>query len=203
MENVFSDIELNKYEEYKKQNKKFLNNKLISSFLEKEENQALLINAICHPSGENKELLDMTFKKYYFNIRFTSYISAALYYNAINFDKKYRKINSRFPLTVDMPITDEDNGTFKDMICDPSAEYKIDNFLKSNSIVDYLEDPLLCKAIESLTEKQRQILDLAYVSGLNDTEIGILLKKSQQAISKTHKKALKNIYNFLKSEGGV
>lgn len=203
LEDVISDKELEEFKKYKKQNEQFLNNNLISSFLEKRENYILLKKAICSPSKENKEKLDMAFKRYYFNIRFTSYISTALYYNAINFDKKHRKNQNRYPLTVDKPISDEDEGTFKDMICDPNAEYNVEDISKGNSIVDYLEDPLLYKAVESLTEKQRQILDFAYVNGLSDTDIGLVLNKSQQSVSKTRKKALQNIYDFLQRKGGL
>lgn len=193
---------LDKVEKYKLENEEFLKNKVVQSFLQHKQNQILLINVICNPSKENEENLDKAFKKFYFNIRFISFISSALYFNAINFDKKYRKIQHRQTLTVDQPLNAEEGGTFKDLICDESADIKLDEILKSESITSYLENPLLCRAVETLTDKQKVILDLAYVKGLNDTEIGNVLKKSQQAVSKTHKKALKNIYKFLQESRG-
>lgn len=196
------EICLDKITLYKQKNKEFLTNKVIQSFLEQEENEKLFLDAICNPTNENKLKLDHAFKMYYFNIRFTSYISSALYFNAINFDKKHRKIQERHPLTVDKPVGEKEEGTFKDLICDTTSEIKVDNILQSEDIVDYIENPLLCEAVRSLTETQNEILNLAYIRGLSDTEIGLILGKSQQAVSKTHKKALKNIYSFLHRREG-
>lgn len=194
---------LKKFEQYKKNNKEFFENRVVRSFLEKKGNLILLINAICNPSKENESKLDRAFKGFYFNIRFTSYISSALYFNAINFDKKYRKLRSRFPLTVDNTVGDENGGTFKDLIKDDGAEIKIDGLLKSGNILDYLEDSSLSEAVKRLTDKQKEILYLAYVKRLTDTEIGIVLNKSQQTVSKTHKKALKSINNYLPKMKGT
>lgn len=58
LEDVISDKELEEFKKYKKQNEQFLNNNLISSFLEKRENYILLKKAICSPSKENKEKLE-------------------------------------------------------------------------------------------------------------------------------------------------
>ncbi|MGE6377991.1 sigma-70 family RNA polymerase sigma factor [Peribacillus muralis] len=195
---VVGETYMEEFDKFKTKNKAFLENKIVCSFLESKENQDLLKNAVCNPSKENEDELDKAFKRFYFNIRFTSYISTALYFNAINFDKRDRKIRNRHPLTVDCSVGDEDGGTFKDMIVDQESEIKIEDFLRSGNILDYLEDPLLCEAVENLTDKQREILDLAYVKGISDTEIGLLLNKSQQAVSKTHKKAIQNIFCHLK-----
>ena len=62
-------------------------------------------------------------------------------------------------------------------------------------------------ALYSLTEKQKQIINLVYIKGFSDTEIGQLLNISQQAVSKTHKKALKNIREYIEThkdkKGGI
>ncbi|MDX8046527.1 sigma-70 family RNA polymerase sigma factor [Gracilibacillus sp. S3-1-1] len=203
MENKIQDKDcLQKFKQYKAENKDFLENKVVRSFLEKKENLVLLMNVLCNPSKENEDELDRAFKYFYFNIRFTSYISSALYFNAINFDKKYKKIRDRFPLTMDNLVGDENGETFKEMIKDDNSEIKIDVFLKSENIIDYLEDSLLSESVKRLTDRQKEILYLAYVKQLTDTEIGIVLHKSQQAVSKTHKKALKTINNSLKKMKG-
>ncbi|WP_040207110.1 sigma-70 family RNA polymerase sigma factor [Neobacillus jeddahensis] len=192
-----TDYYSKKYEDYISNNEAFFNNKLIQGFLKNKENQSLLMDTICHPSENNRNLLDKTFKNFYFNIRFTSYISTALYFNTINFDKRHRKIQKRHPLIVDKPIGDSEVETFKEQICDEKAEIKLDTILQSKNIKDYLGDPALYEAVKTLTEKQIEILNLAYIHGLSDTEIGIKLKKSQQTISKTHKKAIRIISNYL------
>lgn len=183
-------------QQYKKKNKKFFENNIISSFLDDKSHQELLMKTLSNPSTENNEELDQAFKRFYFNIRFTSYISSALYFNAINFDKKHRKISNRFPLTVDSNVGGEEGQTFKDIIADRNAEIRVDQLIKRNSIMEYLEDRILYEAVQRLTDKQREILYFAYVKGMSDTEIGILLGKSQQVVSKHHKKALKSIYTY-------
>ncbi|MEW4226418.1 sigma-70 family RNA polymerase sigma factor [Rossellomorea marisflavi] len=194
---VNSDGQVKKYEDYISRNKDFFNNNLIKTFLEIKDNEALLKEIICNPVEDNKKLLDSKFKSFYFNIKFTSYISSALYFNAINFDKKHRKTQKRNPLTVDQPLGDSESSTFKDQIRDDSAEIKLDSIIQSENIFDYIEDPKLYEAVKILTKKQLEILNLAYINGFSNTEIALILDRSQQTISKTHKKALENIYNFM------
>lgn len=60
-------------------------------------------------------------------------------------------------------------------------------------------------ALNSLTKKQKEIINLAYAEGLSDTEIGLILNKTRQAVSKTHKKALGNMLTYIekrKNNGG-
>jgi RNA polymerase sigma factor (sigma-70 family) len=188
---------------FKKQNKEFLENPIIKSFLKNEKNWKLFLEVICNPTDENKELLDKEFKKFYFGIRFTAFISTALYFNAVNFDKRYHKMLNRYTLTVDKPLKEEEDISFKDMITDSEAEIQIEWIIQSDDIKDYIADPVLYEAILTLSDKQREVINLAYVKGLSDTEISKVLNKSQQAISKTRKKALKNIYNFINEKGEI
>jgi RNA polymerase sigma factor (sigma-70 family) len=190
-------------ESFKKENKEFLENPIIKSFLKDEKNWKLFLEVICNPTEENKELLDKEFKKFYFGIRFTSFISATLYFNAINFDKQYRKMLNRYTLTVDRPLKEEEDISFKDMITDSEAEIQVERIIQSDDIKDYIDDPVLYEAILTLSGKQREVINLAYVKGLSDTEISKVLNKSQQTISKTRKKALKNIYNFINEKGEI
>lgn len=193
----FEEASLNKYIDYIHENKELFNNKLIKEFLKNKDNEALLINAICNSSKSNTDRLNEAFKDFYFSIRFTSYISSALYFNAINFDKKNRKLQSRNLLTLDKPIKNTEVNTFKEMIHDEKAEIKVDSIVKSENIIDYIENTDLYEAVKGLTKKQIEILSLAYIYDMSDTEIGIILNKSQQTVSKTHRKALKNIYDYL------
>lgn len=71
----------------------------IKSFLSIHNNFHLFKQSICHPTIENQMLLDQSFKTFYFYIRFTAYLSSTIYYHAINFDKKDRQTNYRFPVT--------------------------------------------------------------------------------------------------------
>lgn len=190
-----------KLEKFKKKNKLFLNNPLICNFLEHNHHFQLFINAISNPSVENKEKLDEAFKIYYFKVRFTSFVSSTLYFNAINFDKKQQKLYKRFPLTIDSSTLNDKKMTFKESLIDPNSEPTVEKILKCNDISKYIEDPILYEALMSLTEKQREIISLSYIDCLSDSEIARLLNKSQQSVSKIHKRSLEKIQEYLKRKG--
>ncbi len=196
------DVEFHqKIKNFIKKNETFLDNVIVKSFLEDEKNKLLLITAICSQNKQDNKNLDTAFRKFYFNIRFTSFISNTIYFNSINYDKKYRGISSRYPLTMDKTIRDDTTSTFKDIIEDPKAEIRIEDLIDSQSIEDYVVNPFLFNALKNLTPKQKEVIDLSYVYGLSDTEISKRLGKSQQAISKLHKKALKRIYRYISEKG--
>lgn len=50
-----------KIEEFKEENKDFLENPIVKSFLMEEKNQKLLVEVICDPTEENQKLLDNEF----------------------------------------------------------------------------------------------------------------------------------------------
>ena len=184
-------------EEFKQKNQAFLQNPIIKRFLGEQEHYLLFLKAVNYPTVENNEKLDRVFKKYYFNIRFSAFISTSLYYNAVNFDKKQRLHMSRFPLTVDSEVQEEYGITFKDTLQDSKAEIIIDKLTLSNDIGDYIINPKLYKVVHSLSTKQKEVLNLAYLKGLSDTAIAKILNKSQQSVSKLHKTALKKIYDYM------
>lgn len=186
-----------------KKNKAFLEQKIVQNFLKEEKNRKLLLDAICNPTVENNIALDHEFKKYNFNARFISYISSTLYFNAINFDKKYRKYSERFKLIMDKPIKEGEQTTLKDSLEDATSHLDLEDIISSINIEDYIECPVLFKAVTKLSNKQKQIINLHYLKGYSITEIGKLLKKSQQSVSKLHQKALNEIYDYIKKNGGI
>ncbi|RIJ62960.1 sigma-70 family RNA polymerase sigma factor [uncultured Rummeliibacillus sp.] len=177
-----------KFHVFIQENQDFLNNPVIKDFLSNKSNYNLLRQSICNPTYHNKEELDRAFRGFYFNIRFTAYISSTIYYHAINLDKKMRLLNYRFPTTLDQPVKEESDISIKDMTI-----YHEDFELKSDNILDYITDSNIYKAVKRLTPNQRNILYLVYIKGLTDSETAQYLKKSQQTISKSRNKALKRI----------
>ncbi|GLY12625.1 sigma factor-like helix-turn-helix DNA-binding protein [Pseudobacillus badius] len=67
-------------------------------------------------------------------------------------------------------------------------------------IDDFIGDPILYQSLHTLTSKEKEIINLAYINNLSDVQIGKILNKSQQAVSKMHKKALKKIYDYMTKE---
>jgi RNA polymerase sigma factor (sigma-70 family) len=161
-------------------------NKAVESFMTQPEHQELLKEFLTSPSPSAENRLNEAFKAHYFGIRFTSYVSSSLYFHSVNFDKKIRLHRGRQLLTLDQPLSGDEDGTFKDMIAEPEEPLTI----TEQSLEDVISDERLLQAYRKLTEKQKRILDLAYVKELSDTEIASLLRVSQQAVSKSHRKAL-------------
>ncbi|MEL3972955.1 sigma-70 family RNA polymerase sigma factor [Rossellomorea oryzaecorticis] len=161
-------------------------NKAVESFMTQPEHQELLKEFLTSssPSAENR--LNEAFKAHYFGIRFTSYVSSSLYFHSVNFDKKIRLHRGRQLLTLDQPLGGDEDGTFKDMIPDSGEPVT----LPEQSLEDAISDEALLAAFRKLTDRQREILDLAYVKEMSDTEIAKVLLVSQQAVSKSHKNAL-------------
>ncbi len=52
---------------------------------------------------------------------------------------------------------------------------------------------MIYQAIKSLSSNQRNILYLVYINGWTDIEVSQYLQKSQQAVSKSRNKAIKQI----------
>lgn len=120
------------------------------------------------------------------NRRFIKYMANLIHYNSINYDKKRRMKDSRFPLTLD---NDENLESVLLAIHDSES---IPTNLK-----EHITAPSLYQAYESLPEQQQQILTLAYVQGLNDKEISNRLGGSQQNISKHRLKALAKLHRLI------
>ncbi len=200
LENKRDDEE--RIKKFEGENQQLINNELVISFLKIPTNKEKYMDTIINPTTENMKELDMLFKHFYFKIRFISHISSTLKFNSINFDKKLRLIQSRFSLTLDAKINaNEGQETFLDLIADEQAEGHFSEVNLKDNLDDYVISPILYDALNSLTKKQKEIISLAYAEGLSDTEIGRRLNKSQQAVSKTHKKALENMMMYIKNHG--
>lgn len=123
------------------------------------------------------------------NRRFISYMANLIYHNSINYDKKRRMKDSRFPLIIDNNENQE---------CPLLTVY--DSESVQLSLKEHISDQSLFQAYESLSTQQHLILSLAYVQGLNDKEISQIVGGSQQNISKHRLKALGKL-RLLVTEG--
>ena len=169
-------------------------NKAVESFISQGENQKLVEEFLRHPSALKEERLNEAFKAHYFDIRFTSYVSSSLYFHSVNFDKHIRKYSERHPLTLDIQVG-EDGGSYVDLLPDPASD--IGPFTNYSTLMECLENEELLQAYKTLTDNQKKILDLAYVQERSDTEIARMQGVSQQAISKTHRNALRKLKSIL------
>ncbi|PUB11934.1 sigma factor-like helix-turn-helix DNA-binding protein [Paenisporosarcina sp. OV554] len=200
MGDVYSSSSINQsVENYLTKFEKHLQNPVIKSFLDIQENMDLLVDVINNPTNVSKKKLDDTFREYYFKIRFTNYLSKAIYFNAINFDKKVNLFLDRNKSILDSQLKEGDNLTLIDYLVSKEWQEGQEVWIDSSNIADHLTSYSLYKAIHLLTENQRQLLNLAYIYDLNDSEIAIYLNKSQQAVSRSHKKALKKLREIIEN----
>ncbi|TGB01310.1 sigma-70 family RNA polymerase sigma factor [Halobacillus salinus] len=166
-------------------------NQAVETFIRMPEHREVIEEYLRNPIENNRLALDQTFKAYYFDVRFTSYVSTSLYFQSVNFDKRARRFAGRNALTLDQPIGDGEGTTFKDQIADPNGEY----FLKEDNLEACVEDEKLIKALATLTDRQRRILNLAYFKQWSDTAIANEFDVTQQSISKSHRTALMKLKN--------
>lgn len=184
------------------ENKSLLSNPIVKSFLQKKVNVHLLKKAIECPTKENKEKVDESFRKHFFTIRFTSYITSSMEYSTINFNKNLSMYQKRFPLI----LTEKEEGGEKDInLNDREAEIEsiVEKEALWSAMEEYISNKKIYSAVLSLTPSQRAILTYAYLYKLTDTEIAQRIRTSQQYVSKTRKTALKRILSFInnKEEG--
>lgn len=184
------------------ENKSLLSNPIVKSFLQKKDNVHLLKKALECPTKENKEKVDESFKKHFFTIRFTSYITSSMEYSTINFNKNLSMYQKRFPLI----LTEKEEGGEKDInLNDKEAEIEaiVEKEALWSEMEEYISNKTIYSAVLSLTSSQRKILTYAYLYKFTDTEIARRIRTSQQYVSKTRKTALKRILSIInnKEEG--
>ncbi|MCM3388042.1 hypothetical protein M3649_07815 [Ureibacillus chungkukjangi] len=177
-------------------------NPLLKAFLRELEHWELYKQYCESPSEWLKKLLDERFVQFYIRIRAIAYFSKIIYFTARHFDMERRKYEKRYVLTLDSSSNDgngsknEGYNSFKEMIVDESATTGFQEKL-SHELNQYIQHPRLFKAIQSLNERQQQILYLAYVINISDTEISKKLNVTQQAISKSKNNALAKVRRLI------
>jgi RNA polymerase sigma factor (sigma-70 family) len=174
---------MNKKTRFNSKYKEVLNEKLIRNFLK--ENNHLLENYLKAPSKENQQELDNAFKIFYKRVRTIKYISKMIHFYSIDYDKRQRKIQSRYELTFDNP----EDGERK--VLKSSEEPVLKNEVTGTyELRDVIQDNKLYEKIINLSEKQYQVLNLIYYHGFSSTEVAEIMNTSIQSISYNHKKAL-------------
>ncbi|WP_400245086.1 sigma factor-like helix-turn-helix DNA-binding protein [Niallia sp. JL1B1071] len=192
----FRSFQSEAFTTFLQENKSLLSNPIVKSFLEKKIHFLLLKKAIEFPTKENKEKLDESFKKHFFTIRFTAYITSSMEYSTINFNKNLTMYQTRFPL---MLAAKEEGGEKDITLHDKEAEIEriVEKEVLRASVEEYIADKMIYSAILSLTTSQRAVLTYAYLYKLTDTEIARTIGTSQQYVSKTRKVALQRILSFM------
>lgn len=161
---------------------------LIAGFLKDNRHYELYEKAILNPTIENKNKVEEMFKLYYEKVRMDAYIFNLIKYYAIDFDKKIKKLNNRYLLSLDKPTIKDEKLNLIDSIGN-----SIQFTTECKTLRDEITDEIIIRALNSLTDYQYKILDLIYVKNLTQKEIAALVNSSPQNISNIHKKALRKL----------
>ncbi len=166
-------------------------NQIVNEFLRSPNSKKLFDEYQKNKAEDIKLLLDEQFKKFYQRFRLLSYLIKVLHYESKHFDKKIRLHNSRNQLSLSTNIdlfatTHKSEDVFSEKV----------NY--SNNIEDHITSENLLKSVSKLTDRQKQILSLAYIEQMTDTEIARRQGITQQAVSKAKNKAINKIKGELK-----
>jgi|SRR5690625_534928 len=116
-------------------------------------------------------------------------------FNRCSPGKRNNRRNQRFLLTLDQPIgrkLGDDFNTIADN--QPSqTSTESDYYNRRYTFKELIGDEKLYQALNKLTEKQIEVLELIYVFGFKNKEVADFFSESPQNISNIHKKALSNI----------
>jgi RNA polymerase sigma factor (sigma-70 family) len=176
---------------------------LLKKFLAIREHQEVWHKFTRDPSPQYEQLLNKAFRKFIFQVRFLKYISTSIRYAAIDFDKRLNIIRNREQLILDQPLEDEERNLLNERWLKTNDQIVEESFFAiSMNFVEAIEDPLIYRALRSLTDRQKLIVTLSFVLKYQDKEIADLLGVSQQSVSKTKKVAIEKIRKYLLEMNG-
>lgn len=175
-------------------NENIINSPIFQSFIETRENEVLYLTYINDSSLTNKENLEIAFVTHAKQVFAISYLKKLIYFESRRFDKKRREFEAK-QLAI-LNANKEENTQLIDLIEDEHADKPFQTKLET-SIEEVLSDNVLIDAVRTLTKRQKDILFYHYVLNWNDTMIAKEFNVSQQAITKTRKKALQKLHDVL------
>jgi len=87
-------------------------------------------------------------------------------------------------ISLDEPITEGDEGVFRDQITDPKSPNPV-QISENNEL-----KKILAKAVSELPEKEKTVVSLFYYNNLSNKEIAQVMELSDSRISQLHTKAI-------------
>ncbi|WP_068983851.1 sigma-70 family RNA polymerase sigma factor [Lysinibacillus xylanilyticus] len=159
-------------------------NIVLHNFLAIEKNKILFEEYKINRDKNIMELLEKEFKIFYSKIVLVTYFSKSLYYAAQKYDQKIRRYQS---FKEELLEQNEDSFFYAENI----------NVTDSDNIANYVADKSIFKAINKLTDRQKQILYLLHIKEMTEIEAASIMNISQQAVNKGKNKAIKEIQSGL------
>lgn len=126
----------------------------------------------------------------FFALRFLKYIHSLIKYAAIDYYRSQRKYQERYPLLLDAPQADGER-TRKNRLAESAAIRECEE--PGGGLMDHIGDIDLFMALQKLSPRQLQILNILICEQKNDIEIAQKLRISQQAVNKSKLTALRSL----------
>lgn len=175
----YADSKRETWEAFREKNDSFLHTRLIREFLEDTVHQQLLKQALNEDATWAHKAVDLSFKRYYQDVIWRSYMLKTLHWESVRYDRYHRRRQQRTPLS-DQEELFEEAGSFYSC---PSAK----------SLEEELRHYPVWLGFRSLTPYQQWIFSKKYSCGWKDTDIASHLQISRQAVSNAHRKGLKTL----------
>ena len=159
-------------------------NKLIEGFLVDKNNLLLYETYLKNPTDINREKVEKAFRTHVMKVKFLSYFSKVLFYEAQRFDKKIRTTHL-------LPLLATDEDEIISFSIHPIYTENENN--KSFKLEDYFEDERLYNIISTLSNNNKKILYWLYVKELDEVEVAEKLGITKQGVNKRKNNLLKKI----------
>ncbi|MED0676544.1 sigma-70 family RNA polymerase sigma factor [Aneurinibacillus thermoaerophilus] len=178
------------------QHKHELSNRVIDSFLSNTEYYKLFVDAVCIPTLHHRKKLDEAFQQFFTEIRLIHYISKLI--SRVSRDC-YLKEKKRHSYSL-APFCDISLDTNRPEYEVADKEEEVIDIVVRNTrhLLEHVSNPSLYKALQQLTRRQLDILELHFLHHLTHTEIGQVLGISRQSVAKSYNKAIRTLRLFYK-----
>lgn len=171
----------------------FSNDFIVQRFFSFPEHCLLLSLFLNSQSPKYWRQLENTFCDFYFEIRFTKYLSSTIKYAFIDYQRKRKRREERNPVIFDMELYEENDQVFGEKYADPSINEEAYASPNPEKLLDSITNENVFKAFSDLTISQKKILTYTYSMCYLDKEIARKLSITPQAVSKSRNAALEKI----------
>jgi RNA polymerase sigma factor (sigma-70 family) len=180
----------------------FFSNPLLQRFMQESEVRHLFAEAAGGGEGACMEL-EQRFAEFYYEMRFLGFVRKHIHFEALHVLRRNRARKSQEALLLNSVHGGEDGQGLEriELVPDPRVSVEGEVVGRTIDLGDLTHDPQLHAALQELTEKQRQVLDLLYVKQMTEQEAAAMLGVSQQSINKVKKHCLSRIRRRLSKSG--
>lgn len=192
------------FQQFQQEHSHFLNDPIVHAFFQESKHLTLLLDALCSSSSYATTRLDESFQAFYTGVKLVHYLSKTIHWEAIHYDKTWRKRNEQFPLVLDQPITTDENQTLVSSYDkqDTSLFHTIFEW-PTTALEEKIANETLYYAFDTLTDRQKEVLYFIYGKEETTRAISEKLAITQQGVSRIHQQALTKLRNqILKKEKG-